>query len=159
MVWEIEIEKLSFHTLKVPYGKRFNIIFSDLTTFWPESAIHFFGLKPIFSPKNTNFWNEILKLESVAQESFTYANSMPGKLASCLMQIKTMDPVIFMDELDKISDLGMNEIIGILVHLIDYKFRRCSNIYICNILIFEYVNFMVYYDKLIKELFSKIKQY
>ena len=26
---EIEIEKLSFHTLKVPYGKRFNIIFSD----------------------------------------------------------------------------------------------------------------------------------
>ena len=35
---EAKIEKLSFHTLKVPYGKRFNIIFSDGSTVYLNSG-------------------------------------------------------------------------------------------------------------------------
>ena len=35
---DAKIEKLSFHTLKVPYGKRFNIIFSDGSTVYLNSG-------------------------------------------------------------------------------------------------------------------------
>ncbi len=52
--------------------------------------------------------------------SYTYEGSNYGKIADILIQCKTDNPIIFFDELDKVSDShGGNEIIGILTHLID----------------------------------------
>lgn len=52
--------------------------------------------------------------------SFTYEGSTWGKIVDMLMQSKCMNPIIFFDELDKISmsDKG-KEITGILTHLTD----------------------------------------
>jgi ATP-dependent Lon protease len=52
--------------------------------------------------------------------SFTYEGSMYGKIVDILIQCKTNNPVLFFDELDKVSqsELGQ-EIIGILTHLTD----------------------------------------
>jgi ATP-dependent Lon protease len=53
---------------------------------------------------------------------YTYEGSTWGRLASILMETKCMNPVIFMDELDKVSETKKGEeIIGILTHLIDYS--------------------------------------
>jgi len=51
--------------------------------------------------------------------SQTYVGSVWGKIVQILMECKCMNPVIFFDELDKISDLGRNEINGVLMALID----------------------------------------
>ena len=52
--------------------------------------------------------------------SYTYEGSTWGKVVDILMQSKCMNPVIFMDELDKISDTPKGEeITGILTHLTD----------------------------------------
>ena len=51
--------------------------------------------------------------------SQTYVGSVWGKVAQILMEKQVMNPIVFCDELDKISDLGRSEINGILVHLID----------------------------------------
>ena len=51
---------------------------------------------------------------------FTYEGSMYGRIASILMETKCMNPIIFFDELDKISETKHGEeIIGILTHLTD----------------------------------------
>ncbi len=50
--------------------------------------------------------------------SFTYEGSTYGKIVDILIQSKVGNPVIFFDELDKVSEKG-SEIIGILTHLID----------------------------------------
>ena len=53
--------------------------------------------------------------------SYTYEGSMWGRLASILMDTQCMNPVIFMDELDKVSETKHGEeIIGVLTHLVDY---------------------------------------
>ena len=52
--------------------------------------------------------------------SYTYEGSLWGKIVDILIQTKTMNPVIYFDELDKISDTPKGEeIIGILTHLTD----------------------------------------
>jgi ATP-dependent Lon protease len=52
--------------------------------------------------------------------SYTYEGSTWGKIAQILMDSKCMNPVIYFDELDKISDTPRGqEIIGILTHLTD----------------------------------------
>jgi ATP-dependent Lon protease len=52
--------------------------------------------------------------------SFTYEGSNWGKIVQILIQSKCMNPVIFFDELDKISDTPKGEeITGILTHLTD----------------------------------------
>jgi ATP-dependent Lon protease len=52
--------------------------------------------------------------------SYTYEGSNYGKISDILIQCKSDNPIIFFDELDKVSDShGGNEIIGILTHLID----------------------------------------
>ena len=52
--------------------------------------------------------------------SYTYEGSTWGKIIDHLVQCKSMNPVIFFDELDKISDTPKGEeIIGILTHLTD----------------------------------------
>lgn len=52
--------------------------------------------------------------------SYTYEGSSYGRLVDILIQTKTSNPVIFFDELDKVSATEKgNEIIGILTHLTD----------------------------------------
>jgi ATP-dependent Lon protease len=52
--------------------------------------------------------------------SFTYEGSMWGKIVQILIDSRCMNPVIFFDELDKISETPKGEeIIGILTHLTD----------------------------------------
>jgi len=52
--------------------------------------------------------------------SFTYEGSKPGKIIDCLIQSKCSNPIIYFDEVDKISQTAKGEeIIGILTHLID----------------------------------------
>jgi ATP-dependent Lon protease len=52
--------------------------------------------------------------------SYTYEGSTWGKIASILMKSKCMNPIIYFDELDKVSETPKGEeIIGILTHLID----------------------------------------
>jgi len=52
--------------------------------------------------------------------SYTYEGSSYGKIADILIQCKTNNPIIFFDELDKISQSEKgNEITGVLTHLTD----------------------------------------
>ena len=52
--------------------------------------------------------------------SYTYEGSTWGKIVDILLQSKSMNPVIYFDELDKVSDTPKGEeIIGILTHLTD----------------------------------------
>jgi ATP-dependent Lon protease len=51
--------------------------------------------------------------------SQTYVGSVWGRFVQILMEKQVMNPVIFMDELDKISELNKNEISGVLMHIID----------------------------------------
>ena len=52
--------------------------------------------------------------------SYTYEGSSWGKIVQILIDSKCMNPVIYFDELDKVSDTPKgDEIIGILTHLID----------------------------------------
>lgn len=52
--------------------------------------------------------------------SYTYEGSVWGKIVDILLQSKTSNPIIFFDELDKVSDTPKGEeITGILTHLTD----------------------------------------
>ena len=52
--------------------------------------------------------------------SYTYEGSTWGKIVDIIIQCKCMNPVIYFDELDKVSDTPKGEeIIGILTHLTD----------------------------------------
>ena len=52
--------------------------------------------------------------------NYTYVNSTWGKIVDVLMESKCMNPIIYVDELDKVSRTEQGrEIIGILAHLID----------------------------------------
>ena len=52
--------------------------------------------------------------------SYTYEGSVWGKIVQILIDSKCMNPIIYFDELDKISDSPRGqEIIGILTHLTD----------------------------------------
>lgn len=60
--------------------------------------------------------------------SFTYEGSIYGRIARGIIDSKCMDPIIYFDELDKISNTHKGEeIVNLLVHLIDHsqnsKFR------------------------------------
>jgi len=52
--------------------------------------------------------------------SYTYEGSMWGKIVDILIRCKSSNPVIYFDELDKISETSKgDEIVGILTHLTD----------------------------------------
>ncbi len=52
--------------------------------------------------------------------SFTYEGSIYGRIAQALMDAKCMNPIIYFDELDKVSTCHKgDEIINLLIHLID----------------------------------------
>ena len=57
---------------------------------------------------------------TIAGHNYTYVGSTWGKIVDVLIDNKCMNPIIFIDELDKISRTeNGKEIIGILTHLID----------------------------------------
>ena len=57
---------------------------------------------------------------SLEGHGYTYMNSTWGKIVDVLMESKCMNPIIYIDELDKISKTEQGkEISGILTHLID----------------------------------------
>ena len=57
---------------------------------------------------------------SLEGHGYTYEGSMWGRIVQILMESKCMNPVIYFDELDKVSDTPRGEeIIGILTHLTD----------------------------------------
>jgi len=52
--------------------------------------------------------------------NYTYVGSTWGKIVDALMEAKCMNPIIYIDELDKISNTEHGrELIGILIHLTD----------------------------------------
>ena len=52
--------------------------------------------------------------------SFTYEGSIYGRIAQAIIEAKCMNPVIYFDELDKVSTTPKgDEIINLLIHLID----------------------------------------
>lgn len=52
--------------------------------------------------------------------SYTYEGSTWGKIVDCLIQSKCMNPILYFDELDKISETPKgDEIMNILIHLTD----------------------------------------
>jgi len=54
--------------------------------------------------------------------NYTYVGSTWGKIVDILMDTKCMNPIIFIDELDKVSKSEQGkEIIGVLTHLTDYS--------------------------------------
>ena len=51
---------------------------------------------------------------------YTYEGSIPGKIVQVLQETKCMNPIIYFDELDKVSDTPKGqEIINLLCHLVD----------------------------------------
>ena len=57
---------------------------------------------------------------SLEGHGYTYMNSTWGRIVDILMETKCMNPIIYIDELDKVSNTeNGKEIIGILTHLID----------------------------------------
>jgi ATP-dependent Lon protease len=57
---------------------------------------------------------------TIAGHNYTYVGSTWGKIVDILIEKKCMNPIIFIDELDKVSNTEHGrEIIGILTHLID----------------------------------------
>jgi ATP-dependent Lon protease len=57
---------------------------------------------------------------SLTGHGFTYVGSMPGRLIDILIDSKTMNPIVLVDELDKVSETHHGkEIIGTLIHLTD----------------------------------------
>ena len=54
--------------------------------------------------------------------SYTYEGSMPGKIVDILKKSGCMNPVIYFDELDKVSSTPRGEeIINLLIHLTDFS--------------------------------------
>jgi ATP-dependent Lon protease len=57
---------------------------------------------------------------TLAGHSYTYVGSTWGRIVDIIIEKKCMNPIIFIDELDKVSKTEQGkEIIGILTHLVD----------------------------------------
>jgi hypothetical protein len=58
--------------------------------------------------------------------NYTYVGSTWGRIVDILIEKKCMNPIIFIDELDKVSKTEQGkEIIGILTHLVDTTQNEC----------------------------------
>lgn len=51
----------------------------------------------------------------------TYIGSKPGKLVEILTKAQCMNPIIYLDEVDKVSETKSREIFGVLTHLLDQE--------------------------------------
>jgi ATP-dependent Lon protease len=66
--------------------------------------------------------------------SETYVGSKPGKLVELLANARCMNPIIYLDEVDKIGESKSREINGILTHLLDEEQNdRFQDNYLSNI--------------------------
>lgn len=52
-------------------------------------------------------------------QSRLYPNAEPGAIVRGLAQVKTNNPVILLDEIDRVADEALNTIMGVLVELLD----------------------------------------
>ena len=67
-------------------------------------------------------------ISNLEGHSYTYEGAICGRMVEMLMESKVMNPVIFFDELDKISDTPKgNEINGLLTHLTDSSQNNVFN--------------------------------
>jgi endopeptidase La len=63
---------------------------------------------------------------TLSGHNYTYVGSTWGRIVDILMEKKCMNPIIFIDELDKVSRTEHGkEIIGILTHLVDPTQNMC----------------------------------
>ena len=63
---------------------------------------------------------------TLAGHNYTYVGSTWGRIVDILIEKKCMNPIIFIDELDKVSRTEHGkEIIGILTHLVDGTQNNC----------------------------------
>ncbi len=63
---------------------------------------------------------------TISGHNYTYVGSNWGRICDILMEKKCMNPIFFIDELDKVSRTEQGkEIIGILTHLIDPTQNNC----------------------------------
>lgn len=63
---------------------------------------------------------------TLSGHNYTYVGSTWGRIVDILVETKCMNPIIFIDELDKISRTeNGKEIIGILTHLVDPTQNEC----------------------------------
>jgi MoxR-like ATPase len=66
--------------------------------------------------------------------SETYIGSKPGKIVEILQNSQYMNPIIYLDELDKISENKSVEINGVLTHLLDEEQNnKFQDVYLSNI--------------------------
>ncbi len=98
--------------------------------------------------------------------SYTYLNSTWGKIVDILMDSKCMNPIIYIDELDKVSKTEQGkEIVGILTHLIDQtqntnfqdKYFTGINIDVSKILFIFSYNDPEQIDKILLDRIHRIK--
>ncbi len=62
----------------------------------------------------------VSKASTLMGHGYTYVGSKWGKIAGALMDAKCMNPIIFIDELDKLSETpNGKEIVGNLMHILD----------------------------------------
>jgi ATP-dependent Lon protease len=67
-------------------------------------------------------------ISNLEGHSYTYEGAIWGRMVEMLMESKVMNPVIFFDELDKISNSSKGEEIkGLLTHLTDYSQNSIFN--------------------------------
>ena len=52
-------------------------------------------------------------------QSRMYPEAEPGKVIKALTQTKSINPVILLDEIDRVTDMGRSSIMGVLVELLD----------------------------------------
>lgn len=125
-------KKLSF--MYKPKDQIINVVSRMLRN--PESSLNSIGLygskgtgKSSIVASIAEALNRPFKMISLGGESdssalcghgFTYVGSMPGRLIEILRESKMMNPVVLIDEIDKISQTTQGkEIIGTLIHLTD----------------------------------------
>jgi ATP-dependent Lon protease len=66
--------------------------------------------------------------------SETYIGSKPGKIVEILQNAKYMNPIIYFDEIDKISENKSVEVYGVLTHMLDEEQNnRFQDNYLSNI--------------------------
>lgn len=133
--------QLSF--LEKPKDQIINIVTQMIRN--PDCNINAIGLygtkgvgKSAISESIAKALNRPLRTISLGGESdssnltghnFTYIGSQPGRFIEILKETQTMNPIILIDELDKISATEKgNEIIGTLIHLTDSTTNNKYNI-------------------------------
>ena len=85
------------------------------TTLIKEGVCKALGLPFQFVPLGGASYSSYL-----SGHSFTYEGSTCGKIIELLIQSKCMNPVIYFDELDKISDTSRGkDIVNLLIHITD----------------------------------------